>query len=74
MQDKFGIFINFEKIIRKFITFPNLKFIAKMNNFAAMYKKMWDQKMKEHVKKYEQQQKQLTALKKGGKSAKQVKM
>ena len=39
-----------------------------------MYKKMWDQKMKEHVKKYEQQQKQLTALKKGGKSAKQVKM
>ncbi|PAV67989.1 hypothetical protein WR25_23357 [Diploscapter pachys] len=38
----------------------------------SMYKKMWDQKMKEHVKKYEQQQKQLTALKKGGKSAKQA--
>jgi hypothetical protein len=33
---------------------------------------MYDQKMKEHLRAYENQQKQLTALKKGGKSSKQA--
>lgn len=33
---------------------------------------MYDQKMKEHLRAYENQQKQLTALKKGGKSTKQA--
>ncbi|KAK6753472.1 hypothetical protein RB195_012828 [Necator americanus] len=38
----------------------------------SLFKKMYEQKMKEHLKAYENQQKQMQALKKGGKSAKQA--
>uniref|UniRef100_A0A0K0ETJ0 ABC transporter domain-containing protein n=1 Tax=Strongyloides stercoralis TaxID=6248 RepID=A0A0K0ETJ0_STRER len=38
----------------------------------SKFKEMHEQKMKEHLKAYEQQQKTLTALKKGGKSKKQA--
>ncbi|KAJ1360100.1 hypothetical protein KIN20_018994 [Parelaphostrongylus tenuis] len=40
-------------------------------NYAS-FKKMYNQKMKEYVKAYENQQKQMQALKKSGKSAKQA--
>lgn len=40
--------------------------------FSAAFKKMRDQKIREHIKAYENQQKQLAALKKGGKSSKQA--
>ncbi|GMT02803.1 hypothetical protein PENTCL1PPCAC_24977 [Pristionchus entomophagus] len=39
----------------------------------TLYKKMWEQKVREHLKDFDTQQKQLTALKKvGGKSSKQA--
>ncbi|KAL3990375.1 ABC transporter family protein [Acanthocheilonema viteae] len=38
----------------------------------SVFKKMKDQKMREHMKAFETQQKQLTALKKSGKSSKQA--
>ncbi|CAG9540082.1 unnamed protein product [Cercopithifilaria johnstoni] len=40
-------------------------------NYSA-FKKMKDQKMREHMKAFESQQKQLAAMKKGGKSSKQA--
>ncbi|KAL3072645.1 hypothetical protein niasHS_017619 [Heterodera schachtii] len=40
-------------------------------NYSS-FKKMYDQKLKEHAKAFENQQKQLTAMKKGGKSGKQA--
>uniref|UniRef100_A0A915B9J7 ABC transporter domain-containing protein n=1 Tax=Parascaris univalens TaxID=6257 RepID=A0A915B9J7_PARUN len=40
-------------------------------NYSS-FKKMRDQKLREHMKAYETQQKQITALKKSGKSAKQA--
>ncbi|KAK6023589.1 ABC transporter, ATP-binding protein [Ostertagia ostertagi] len=38
----------------------------------SLFKKMYDQKTKEYLKAYESQKKQMVALKKGGKSAKQA--
>ncbi|EPB68628.1 ABC transporter, ATP-binding protein [Ancylostoma ceylanicum] len=38
----------------------------------SLFKRMYEQKMKEHIKAYENQQKQMQALKKSGKSAKQA--
>lgn len=38
----------------------------------AKFKAMYEQKLREHNKAFDQQQKQLTALKKGGKSGKQA--
>lgn len=38
----------------------------------GLFKRMYEQKMKEHIKAYENQQKQMQALKKSGKSAKQA--
>lgn len=39
---------------------------------SALFKKMYDQKTREYLKAYESQQKQMQALKKGGKSARQA--
>lgn len=40
--------------------------------FLAQFKTMYDQKTREYIKNYENQQKRLQALKKSGKSAKQA--
>lgn len=49
-----------------------LTFCNDCSYFAAAFKKMKDQKMREHMKAFEAQQKQLAALKKSGKSSKQA--
>ncbi|MCP9263135.1 WD repeat-containing protein 36 [Dirofilaria immitis] len=46
--------------------------LAAAEKLATAFKKMKDQKMREHMKAFETQQKQLTAMKKSGKSSKQA--
>uniref|UniRef100_A0AC34F422 ABC transporter domain-containing protein n=1 Tax=Panagrolaimus sp. ES5 TaxID=591445 RepID=A0AC34F422_9BILA len=58
-----------DNICTDIINLEDKKLFNYKGNYTS-FKKMYDQKMKEHVKAYEQQQKNLTALKKGGKSGK----
>uniref|UniRef100_A0AC35FH01 ABC transporter domain-containing protein n=1 Tax=Panagrolaimus sp. PS1159 TaxID=55785 RepID=A0AC35FH01_9BILA len=58
-----------DNICTDIINLEDKKLFNYKGNYTS-FRKMYDQKMKEHVKAYEQQQKNLTALKKGGKSGK----
>jgi ATP-binding cassette subfamily F protein 1 len=58
-----------DNICTDVINLEDKKLFNYKGNYTS-FRKMYDQKMKEHVKAYEQQQKNLTALKKGGKSGK----
>lgn len=60
-----------DNICTDIIHLDNQQLFYYKGNYSS-FKKMYDQKMKEHLKAYENQQKQLTSMKKGGKSTKQA--
>ncbi|KAM3728305.1 ATP-binding cassette sub-family F member [Dirofilaria immitis] len=60
-----------DSVCTDIIDLQNQKLYYYKGNYSA-FKKMKDQKMREHMKAFETQQKQLTAMKKSGKSSKQA--